>query len=176
MSAVIQLTQGYSALIDDEWEVYLSKHRWFAVRKGGLVYAACFVYPKGRRRRRVYLHRMILSVELSSDKVVDHRNHDTLDNREANLRICSQKQNSWNSRSRSHKHTSRFRGVGYIGRKRDSLKWRARIKIGGKDRHLGYFQTEHQAAEAYNFAATQLYGEYACLNELDDAPSFQPPC
>jgi len=171
MSAIIQLTQGYRGLIDDEWEIYLSAYRWFAVRKGDLVYAACFIRPNGRKRRRIYLHRMILSVELSSRDVVDHRNHDGLDNREANLRICSQKQNSWNSRPRRRKGGSRFRGVSYIAGKRDPLKWRARLKSGGGDRHLGYFRTEREAAEAYNVEAKKVFGEYACLNEFDDTPS-----
>ncbi len=166
MSGTIKLTQGCSTTIDDELRECLSIHRWFALKKGALMYVACFVCPSGWKRKRVYTHQMILLKELTATDVIDHRTHHGLDNREANLRSCSQKQNAWNSRPRQDKIGTKYRGVSYVSRKRDSRNWRARLKIRGKDRHLGYFRAEYEAAEAYNRAAVEAFGEYASLNEI----------
>ena len=61
--------------------------------------------------------------------------------------------------------TSRFHGVDFCKRSR---KWRARIKVAGEPtaRNLGYFDEEIDAAEAYNVAAAEAYGEHAHLNDL----------
>lgn len=47
--------------------------------------------------------------------------------------------------------------------------WRARIKINRKSKHIGWFATEAEAVRAYNEAAQQYFGEFACLNEIADA-------
>ena len=60
---------------------------------------------------------------------------------------------------------SRYRGV-YSERR----KWRAKISVGGRDFHLGYFESELEAAEAYNHAALLYHGSRAKLNALDEAP------
>ncbi len=66
---------------------------------------------------------------------------------------------------RNHGKTSRFHGVDFIKR---SGKWRARIKVFGeqKSRHLGEFNDELEAAEAFNIAAREAYGEHAHVNDL----------
>ena len=47
-------------------------------------------------------------------------------------------------------------------------KWLVHIKVNGKVQHLGYFEYEKEAAEAYNAAATESFGEYAKLNEFEN--------
>lgn len=66
---------------------------------------------------------------------------------------------------RNHGKTSRFHGVDLCQRTR---KWRARIKVAGEptSRSLGYFDDELDAAEAYNIAAREAYGEHAHVNDL----------
>ena len=66
---------------------------------------------------------------------------------------------------RIHGKTSRFHGVDYCKRTR---KWRARIKVFGEPtpRNLGYFEVEEDAAEAFNIAAQEAYGEHAHVNDL----------
>ena len=66
---------------------------------------------------------------------------------------------------RNHGKTSRFHGVDLCKRTR---RWRARIKVAGEPtpRSLGYFDDELDAAEAYNIAAREAYGEHAHVNDL----------
>lgn len=105
-----------------------------------------------------YLHRFITGVE--KGKYVDHINHDKLDNRSANLRICTNSQNMQNS---TKKKTSRspYKGIWYNKRVRF---WYAAIKLDGRTYNLGNFKCPIEAARAYDKKALALFGEYAKLN------------
>jgi hypothetical protein len=95
----------------------------------------------------------------SANMVIDHINGDKLDNRRSNLRICTQAENVRNQKKTRYPRLSHYKGVS-----KDHGCWRARIT---KDRVwycLGYFRTEEAAAQAYNQAAQELFGEYARLN------------
>jgi len=59
--------------------------------------------------------------------------------------------------------TSRFKGVSWFERDK---KWQVHIKYNGKGKNLGRFSSEIEAATAYNTAATELFGEFARLNEF----------
>jgi hypothetical protein len=88
----------------------------------------------------------------------DHRNGNVCDNRRENLRLASEAQNSRNRRKiSSARH--RFKGVW-----KKANHWEAYICIDGKRTYLGCFATEQEAAEAYDRAARQHYGEFACVN------------
>lgn len=93
--------------------------------------------------------------------VVDHINHNTLDNRRRNLRVITSQQNIWNSRS-LRKSFSRYKGVGK--NQNNPLKFISIITINGKPIHIGSYPTEEVAAIAYDYMAIRLFGEYACLN------------
>jgi hypothetical protein len=71
--------------------------------------------------------------------------------------------------NRNKGKTSRFHGVDFYAK---TQRWRARIKVIGepKSRHLGEYDDEIQAAEAYNIAAKMAYGKLAQLNDLSDTP------
>lgn len=100
--------------------------------------------------------------------VVDHISGDTLDNRRANLRVCTHAQNLANGRSHSDSR-SRYRGVSWKAREGS---WRAQISIGKqRSRFLGQWPTEEDAALAYDQAAREQYGEYARLNFPGALPS-----
>jgi hypothetical protein len=103
--------------------------------------------------RSVYLHRVASGAPESMQ--VDHINHDKLDNRRENLRVCTNSQNQMNLQKRPGT-LSEFKGVTYERLRR---KWKARIKAGGRGIHLGYYRTQEEAATAYNAAATKAFGD-----------------
>jgi len=116
--------------------------------------------------KNVYLHRFVMSNilgrPLKSTERVDHINGNGLDNRRCNLRLCEHKQNMANQGSRKNT-SSKYKGVTFY--KRDQ-KWQAKISPNGKTIHLGYFDSEIEAAKAYNRKAVEVFGEFARLNDL----------
>ena len=151
----IKLTQGKFALVDDDDFEWLSQWNWhygngYAVRQS----------PRVRgKQRRIYMHREILQPPKGMQ--TDHINRTRSDNRRSNLRVCTSSQNQWNQ----HKirGSSRFKGVSWhkIGKK-----WQAQIIKNQKHIHLGRFDSEEDAARAYNKAALNYFGEFARLNVL----------
>ena len=89
-------------------------------------------------------------------------NGNGLDNRKANLRICSNSQNQAN-RGVGKNNTSGFKGVWFDNR---VLRWRAAIQVLKKRIQLGKFDLKEDAARAYNKAATKYFGEFALLNRI----------
>lgn len=98
--------------------------------------------------------------ELSSDVLVDHANADRSDNRWENLRPCTLSQNGQN---RPPWGAVKSRGVQFVVRK-GALKYRAQIGTHPNVIHLGDFDTEEEAANAYDAAARERYGEFARTN------------
>src|SRR5678815_2653841 len=96
---------------------------------------------------------------------VDHKNGNGLDNRRENLRVCTQAENLANMRK--HRGVSRYKGVTWDSSRR---RWLAQIKNHGPNVNLGRYDSEVDAAHAYNEAALRLKGEYALLNEIEAAP------
>jgi len=105
------------------------------------------------------LHRLIM--ETPRELVVDHTNHDTLDNRRCNLRNVSNRENRSNLKRKSEMSSS------YVGvsRHKHARKWEAYIKINGKRKHLGYFTDELEAAISYAVAYVELTN-YGMLEKL----------
>ena len=79
---------------------------------------------------------------------IDHINGVTHDNRIVNLRNVTPNQNQWN----------RTRAKGYCFYK-NSNKWKAQIQLNNKNTHLGYFNTEQEARNAY-LAAKEIYHKF----------------
>lgn len=111
-----------------------------------------------------YLHRLILGAKRG--EVVDHKDpNKVLDCRRSNLRLCTQRQNCYNTTKRVD-NTSGYKGVSYD---KERNKWEAYIHlpsvVSNKSykKHLGRYATAEQAAEAYKIAAKKYYGEYANL-------------
>src|SRR5690606_26970907 len=91
---------------------------------------------------------------------VDHINRDPSDNRITNLRLASPEQNRSNMPGRAGS-ASAYKGVSFSHGKK---KWMAKIGMRGKQKYLGYFAREEDAARAYDTAAYAYAGEYALLN------------
>ena len=152
----IALTQGKVALVDDEDFERVSQFKWCASW-----HSRQRVYTAVRRNcgTNVLMHRFIL--QPPSMMHIDHINHDTLDNRRANLRVCTNAENHRNQR-KTPGTSSQYKGVSWDRRKQ---KWRAQIRKDYKQQWLGYFADEDEAARAYNVAAQEHFGRFALLNE-----------
>ncbi len=157
MAKQIPLSKGFFALVDDDDYEKLKGIKWSLISSRGMKYA------KGwHNGRHVQMHRQILN--LSDPKVqVDHKNHDTLDNRKHNLRIATNAQNCANRKSKIGSK-SNFRGVYF---RKDTGKWTAEIHKEGQRVKLGSFAMEIDAAIAYNKKAKEIHGEFAFENKID---------
>lgn len=153
----IPLTQGQIALVDDEDYEWLNQFKWNAMWRPGIqgYYATRSKYlgmKNGKSMKKtIRMHRLITNAP--KGMVVDHMNHDTLDNRKLNLRICSQRQNCQN---RKDKTSSKYPGVDWCNTMK---KWRSTIMINGKSRIIGYFREEREAAKAYEATLRREVGE-----------------
>ncbi len=159
----IQLTQGQVTIVDDADYEWLNQWSWFAgwFKGSRSFYAMRTIWNDARPRPKSHtqrIHRLIMGVTDPSI-YVDHRNHNTLDNRRDNLRIATPTQNQANAGKRNG--TSQYKGVSRLGKK-----WRAMIRINGKHIHLGCFANELDAALTYQQAARKHFGEFAHTPQL----------
>lgn len=106
------------------------------------------------------LHRLIL--EAKKGEVVDHINHNKLDNRKCNLRICTRAQNNYNRQKYPSKSHSQYKGVTL----NNGGNFAANISINNKTFNIGVYLTEVEAAIAYNKVASSTFGEFALLNNI----------
>ena len=147
---------GKYAIVDADQFAKISKHRW-TMNANGTGYPVAKAVIDGERRT-LSIAREIL--DCPDGLVVDHINGDTLDNRVSNLRICTQGQNARNrGATRNSRRQSRYKGV-----RRHYRKWQARIGVNYRVLHIGLFETEREAAEAYDRAARKHFGKFARLN------------
>tara|TARA_R100000664_G_C2694378_1_gene97202 strand:+ start:116 stop:706 length:591 start_codon:yes stop_codon:yes gene_type:complete len=164
----------HTVIIDTEdWDM-AKGYRWSISTHSAHLYpyaATTVLHPDGGLRKDGYkrmttlkIHHLVLG-KPPKGKVVDHRNHNGLDNRKDNLRVITQSQNLLNRRS-SKNSSSKHRGVSW---RKTKNKWRAQIKFNKKPIHIGYFTCEKEAARAYNKKALELWGdEHVLLNEVED--------
>lgn len=157
----IILTQGKIALVDDEDYTVLVQYRWCVKYDPSIdTWYAVSRTPRPEHKQ-ILMHRMVLHLTNPSE-FVDHIDHNGLNNCRSNLRACCNKQNQHNRRKVKNK-TSEYKGVAWI---KTHKKWRATIMEKGKNRFLGYFNTEKEAAKAYNEKALEMFGAFALLNKI----------
>lgn len=122
-------------------------------------------YRKIRMDNCLYLeHRLIwLMFKNYLPKELDHINGIRNDNRIENLREVNRNQNQWN-RKKNKKGTSKYKGVYW---NKELKKWRVEIQYYGTPIYLGDFDSEIEAAKAYNKKCEELFKEYAHLNKIE---------
>lgn len=106
--------------------------------------------------KQVFLHRVLLPPEKGS--FVDHINQDKLDNRRENLRLCSKAQNSMNRVPQSNSST----GISGVSFDKKRSKYKAHIKVKGKQLWLGHFVELTDAVIARKEAEQLYFGDFAC--------------
>jgi HNH endonuclease/AP2 domain len=144
----------YALVNDCDYEL-LKGYRWW--NSHGRVRSEVKI---GDTKVMIWMHRIVANTP--DDMVCDHHNNNPLDNRRSNLRNTTQRINLQNQKPQNPK-TSRYKGVLWDKRRN---KWRAHVMLDNKSHHLGLFDSETDAAAAYNDGATKLFGEYARLNDL----------
>lgn len=152
--ALISLTQGFEAIVDDEDYDFLMQWKWHICR-GSHIYAMRNSAPINGKRTHILMHRVLCKTPDGFD--TDHINGNGLDNRRSNLRAVSRSQNMWN-RLPNKNGGSLHKGVHWH---KQHSKWVASIQINRKRRHIGLFENEHDAAAAYTAAAERHFGEYS---------------
>ena len=154
----IPLSRGMKAIVDDEDYERFASFKWYAATSEGRLFYAARHSPRNHYARyTILMHREILGLSREDKRKGDHRDGNTLDNRRHNLRIADNIQNAQNSSIQSN-NTSGLKGVDWV---RKAGKWRAKIYVAGKSKHLGLFTDKEAAGEAYRKAALSYYGEFA---------------
>lgn len=158
----IPLTRGLHAIVDDEDYDYLMQWKWCVSGYEPYWHAVRSLPRINKKTKAMKMHRQLMNVE--SNYFIDHINHNTLDNRKCNLRICLKNENERNRKLQKN-NSSGYKGVWYD--KRDN-KWRVSIQINKKRYHIGGFDDLIDAAKAYDEAAKIYHGKFAKLNFGND--------
>lgn len=155
----ILLPSGETVLIDD-CDADLADLKWRRV----VGYATHNIRKSDGMRTTELLHRVILARiegrELARGEFTDHINGNRLDNRRANLRLATHKQNLCNQGIRTD-NTSGFKGVTWH---KQAGRWQSQIQHHRRNYFLGHFDDPIEAAIAYNDAALKYHGKFARLN------------
>jgi hypothetical protein len=147
----IPLTKGKFTVVSDS-DFDLAVVKWCSFVKGK--YAGRNVNGKS-----ILLHRVIACrMGFGNAKEIDHKNGDGLDNRRSNLRPATPSQNHANSRLRQ-KNPIGQRGITWT-----KGAWQV---VCGRGGYVGRFKSITAAAEAYDKAAREKFGDFAMLNSPD---------
>ena len=155
----IVLDKCVVTLVDHEDAELFERFRWHVRWCSGKPY----VYTS------IYLHRLIAGRTSGDNQLVDHKDGNSLNNAKANLRTATVSQNAKNKRKQKG-GTSKYKGVRFLKRPEGcwlARPWLASIFVKGRSITLGYFATEEEAAQQYNEAAREHYGEFAWLNKIE---------
>lgn len=170
--------KGLSTLVNSEdYRTFdLGSYNWYPSGKPGREYAK--TYKNGKQ---MSLHRLILGLENGPTSVfVDHIDHNGLNNCRNNLRRTDIRGNGRNSRKQLSATSSIYKGVNWNWANNRVKPWNAYItlsdrrrtgtdnnKTHGRQKNLGNYRTQEEAATAYNKAAIELFGDMAHLNVID---------
>lgn len=154
----ILTNKNVKVYLDEKHWQKINRNKWY-IDKNGYVYSR--INYKNQRIHR-FIVENIEKKELSKNQVIDHINHNRLDNRIENLRIVSSSENNHNRKKRENTSSK------YIGISLEKNRWRAKIIFQKQKIEIGSFETEKEAALAYNRKAIELYGDKAKVNQFDE--------
>ena len=143
-------------LVDNEDYDFLNQWKWSF--DGRYVYRKKFLDKEYKKYNKIYIHRLIMNTPKGLD--TDHIDGNKLNNQRGNLRVATRAENSSNKVGALNK-VSKYKGVSWH---KQRGYWKAEISYRKKRRHLGIFQSETEAAKAYDIAAKNYHLEYAKLN------------
>lgn len=137
----------YEVLIDKEDLLLVSAHKgtWW-MGGGGRLYAGS-TKTRNKVKRHILLHRYLTSAPPGMD--VDHISGNPWDNRRANLRVVSHRENAQNLNHNWANNTSGYRGVSY---KKKNRNWTAYYGLNKKHIYVGSFATPEAAFDAVKAA------------------------
>jgi hypothetical protein len=154
----IYLGEGEFTIIEPPDYYAYSKYKWILSADGNNFYAVREAKIGPKKTKIVSLHREIMNAPKGI--LVDHRNGDGLDNRRENLRLATYSQNNINKPKKANT-SSIFRGVCF---EKCCQEWGVFTRVNGKQKRIGRFKDEVEAARAYDRAALKYHGEFARLN------------
>ena len=157
----LKLTHGYCTILDYDSFLKVKDIKWWShITNRKNVYAVAKIYINGIRKE-IRMHRYILDLT-DTNFVVDHIDHDGLNNLKSNLRICTNHENITHTSKRIGSN-SKYLGVHY---RKQNCKYAAQIQFNKVKRMLGYFLDEKEAAIHYNIAAIRKFKSFANLNVI----------
>lgn len=121
------------------------------------------VTRKGHKGRRILLHRFIMEIEDIQDVniIVDHKNHNKVDNRKNNIRVCTALKNGQNKKPRNRELYTGIYKYEYNGKYKHTIKYKVEIRVNGIIYRLGKFDTYEDALKTRKDAEKKYYGEFA---------------
>lgn len=147
------------AIIDTDDIYKVLGYKWHAHKRKGILSPETIINIFGKRKTE-YLSNIIMGVNSNYEVLVDHKDHDLMNARKSNLRICSNNQNCYN-RKNPKNNTSGYKGI-TLNKKGN--KWRVRIGSNKKRNHVGYFDDIETAIFERDKAILKYHGEFACLS------------
>ncbi len=159
MSKLLNLVDFSTTIVSDEDYEYLTNFLWRSDNR---------YIVRSKKINNIYItvliHRVIAKrMNLSLAYEIDHIDRNPRNNDRSNLREATHMQNTRNS-SKHKNCTSKYKGVSYDSKRE---KWRAKINCDELEYYLGRFNSEEDAALAYNKAAIRLHGQFAVLNIIE---------
>lgn len=146
-------SKGERFLVDIEDYDLIKNISWF-LNSNGYVMGNTVI---NGGQKKVYLHRLIMG--FPKNKMIDHKRgkESRYDNRKSNLRVCNNKENQQNKPS---SNKLKIKGVSVT----HCNTYQAQIQVDGVLKYLGSYKTMREAADAYDNAAKEFFGEFAYLN------------
>lgn len=136
----------------------LDGYKWSVNSRGYAVTTLYLGKVNGKyKSKTLTMHKLIMGTPTGMD--TDHVNHDRLDNRRSNLRVCTRSQNMMNAKPKKSKY-GLPKGVTITANQRSLKRFMVRIMVDGKSRFIGNYMTVDEAEQAYRATASKLQGEY----------------
>lgn len=160
----IPLTKNKIAIVDEEDYARISKYTYYCHINEVYEYAGRGAYLENDRiLTQIYLQEDILKIRSNKNQIILFKNGNGLDCRKENLLVVTPGQR--NMAQKPVKNSiSKYKGVTFC---KQTGRWKARIGYNGKSLWIGRFETEEEAALAYNKRALSLYGDISFQNEIE---------